>query len=52
MRIHIALPDALIAASATRVGAAIATANIDDFPMVGVAIEHWPIGGGPGRVDY
>ncbi len=37
--------DCLIAASAARVGAAIATANIDDFPMTGVAVEHWPIGG-------
>ena len=37
--------DCLIAASATGVGAAIATANIDDFPMTGVAVEHWPIGG-------
>ena len=37
--------DCLIAASATRVGAAIATANTDDFPMTDVAVEHWPIGG-------
>ena len=37
--------DCLIAASATGVGAAIATANVDDFPMADVTVEHWPIGG-------
>ncbi len=34
----------LIAASASEVGAAIATANIDDIPMTDIAVEHWPIG--------
>ena len=36
--------DCLIAAAAKGVGAAIATANIDDFPMAGITVEHWPIG--------
>ncbi len=34
--------DCLIAAAAVGVGASLATANIDDFPMEGVQIEHWP----------
>lgn len=37
--------DCLIAASASGVEAAIATANVDDFPMTDVAVQHWPIGG-------
>lgn len=37
--------DCLIAASASGVGAAIATANVDDFPMTDISVEHWPIGG-------
>ena len=37
--------DAVIAGAAAKgVGAAIATANIDDFPMAGITVEHWPIG--------
>lgn len=36
--------DCLIAAAATGVGAALATANVGDFPMAEVALEHWPIG--------
>jgi predicted nucleic acid-binding protein len=34
--------DCLIAAAAVGVGASLATANIDDFPMSGLIIEHWP----------
>lgn len=36
--------DCLIAAAAVGVGAGLATANVDDFPMTGVAVESWPIG--------
>ncbi|HVF76170.1 MAG TPA: hypothetical protein VM938_14125 [Acidimicrobiales bacterium] len=34
--------DCLIAAAAVGVGAGLATANIDDFPMPELAVEHWP----------
>jgi predicted nucleic acid-binding protein len=34
--------DCLIAAAATGVGASLATANVDDFPMSEVTVEHWP----------
>ena len=36
--------DCLIAAAAVGVGARIATGNPEDFPMEGVAVEHWPVG--------
>ncbi len=36
--------DCLIAAAAQGIGASLATANIDDFPMREVAVEHWPAG--------
>ena len=36
--------DCLIAAAAEGIGAALATANIDDFPMREVLVEHWPVG--------
>ncbi len=36
--------DCLIAAAAVGVGAALATANIDDFPMSELTTENWPIG--------
>ena len=36
--------DCLIAAAAAGVGAGLATANVADFPMAGVAVEHWPAG--------
>lgn len=36
--------DCLIAASAIEVGAELATGNPKDFPMLGAAIEHWPVG--------
>jgi hypothetical protein len=32
----------LIAAAAAGVGASLATANVADFPMSEVAVEHWP----------
>jgi hypothetical protein len=32
----------LIAAAAIGVGASLATANVTDFPMSEVAVEHWP----------
>jgi predicted nucleic acid-binding protein len=34
--------DCLIAAAAAGVGASLATANVEDFPMSEVAVEHWP----------
>lgn len=36
--------DCLIAAAALGVGAAIATANIHDFPMQGITVDHWRSG--------
>ena len=36
--------DCLIAAAAVGVGASLATANVDDFPMEDVIVEHWPSG--------
>lgn len=36
--------DCLIAAAAVGVGAALATANVDDFPMPELDVQHWPIG--------
>jgi predicted nucleic acid-binding protein len=37
--------DCLIAAAAVGVGAALATANVSDFPMDGLTVEHWPTDG-------
>lgn len=36
--------DCLIAAAAVGIGASLATANIADFPMADVSVEHWPVG--------
>ena len=36
--------DCLVAAAAAGVGAALATANVDDFPMSEIDIQHWPVG--------
>jgi hypothetical protein len=36
--------DCLIAAAAIGIGASLATANVDDFPMAELALEHWPAG--------
>jgi predicted nucleic acid-binding protein len=36
--------DCLVAAAAVGVGAALATANVTDFPMVELTVEHWPVG--------
>lgn len=36
--------DCLIAAAAVGVGATLATANVDDFPMEELSVEHWPSG--------
>ena len=36
--------DALIAAAAISIGARLATGNIQDFPMSGLEVEHWPSG--------
>lgn len=33
--------DCLIAAAAAGVGASLATANVADFPMSDVVVEHW-----------
>ncbi len=36
--------DCLVAAAAVGIGARLATANIEDFPMDGLYVEHWPTG--------
>lgn len=36
--------DCLIAATAMRAGARLATGNPKDFPMEGLLVEHWPVG--------
>jgi predicted nucleic acid-binding protein len=36
--------DCLIAAAAVGIGAGLATANVVDFPMPDVTVEHWPAG--------
>ena len=36
--------DCLIAAAAAGVNAALATANVDDFPMAEINVQHWPTG--------
>ena len=36
--------DCLIAAAAAGVNAELATANVDDFPMTGITVQHWPVG--------
>jgi len=40
----LAQSDCLVAAAAASVGAAVATGNPTDFPMTGLAVEHWPVG--------
>ncbi|MEJ7584613.1 MAG: hypothetical protein WKF43_11130 [Acidimicrobiales bacterium] len=42
--ITLAQADCLIAAAALSIGASLATANVDDFPMAEVATDHWPAG--------
>ena len=36
--------DCLVAAAAAGIGAALATANVGDFPMVEIGLQHWPVG--------
>lgn len=36
--------DCLVAAAAAGIGAALATANVGDFPMVDIDVQHWPAG--------
>lgn len=36
--------DCLIAAAALGIGASLATANVDDFPMPELSVDHWPAG--------
>jgi len=36
--------DCLIAAAAVRIGANLATANPEDFPMSELVVEEWPVG--------
>ena len=36
--------DCLVAAAAAGIGAALATANVDDFPMMEIDVQHWPVG--------
>lgn len=43
-RVTLHQADCLIAAAALGVDAALATANVDDFPMPELTVEHWPVG--------
>lgn len=36
--------DCLVAAAAVGIGAAVATANVKDFPMDELTVLHWPVG--------
>lgn len=36
--------DCLVAAAAHRIDASLATANVKDFPMEELVVEHWPVG--------
>ena len=36
--------DCLVAAAALSAGGRLATGNVKDFPMRGLAVEHWPAG--------
>jgi predicted nucleic acid-binding protein len=36
--------DCLIAAAAVTIGGRLATGNPRDYPMEGIAVEHWPVG--------
>ncbi|WP_419553979.1 hypothetical protein [Candidatus Poriferisodalis sp.] len=36
--------DCLIAAAAVGAGASLATANLADFPMPELDLQHWPVG--------
>jgi predicted nucleic acid-binding protein len=36
--------DCLIAAAAVGIGAHLVTANVVDFPMADLTVEHWPTG--------
>ena len=40
--VTLAQADCLIAAAAVNVGASLATANVRDFPMPELRVEHWP----------
>jgi predicted nucleic acid-binding protein len=42
--VTLAQADCLIAAAAVAAGARLATANIKDFPMPELSVEHWPSG--------
>jgi predicted nucleic acid-binding protein len=37
--------DCLIAATAVSLGIPLATGNPKDFPMAGLEVQHWPVGG-------
>jgi hypothetical protein len=41
---HLHQADCLVAAAVVGVGAGLATANITDFPMGEVSVEHWRAG--------
>jgi predicted nucleic acid-binding protein len=36
--------DCLIAAASVGIGATLATANVDDYPMPELIVENWPVG--------
>lgn len=41
----LAQADCLVAAAALSIGGRLATGNPKDFPMPGLVVEHWPVGG-------
>jgi predicted nucleic acid-binding protein len=43
--VTLAQSDCLVAAAASSVGARLATGNPKDFPMEGLTVEHWRVGG-------
>ena len=42
--LKLAQADCLVAAAARSVGGRLATGNVKNFPMQGLAVEHWPAG--------
>ncbi len=42
--ITLSQPDCLVAAATHSAGGRLATGNPRDFPMPGLAVEHWPVG--------
>jgi predicted nucleic acid-binding protein len=41
--VTLAQADCLIAAAAVSVGVPLATGNPEDFPMLALSVQHWPV---------